>query len=197
MTVDNGPVSTEPGEQAPADDTAPDDERTPPRPRVALLIMVALSAFAVDVITKVVALSALEGREPVRLLGGAVYLQIVRNPGAAFGMATGMTWVLSLVMIAVVLAIIWVSRKLRSPGWAVGLGLILAGALGNLTDRVFRAPGVLHGHVVDFISVFAPNGEVWPVFNAADSAICVGGALVVLLSLLGRDYDGRSTKDGA
>jgi signal peptidase II len=73
---------------------------------------------------------------------------------------------------------------------------VLAGALGNLVDRIFRAPGVLQGHVVDFVSVFAPNGRFWPVFNVADSAIVVGGALIVVLSLLGRDYDGTRTGGG-
>ncbi|HET6504231.1 MAG TPA: signal peptidase II [Amycolatopsis sp.] len=155
-----------------------------------MLAGVAAVVFGIDLVTKAVVASTLEGRDPVRLLGGLVYLQLLRNPGAAFGMATGMTWVLALVAIAVVIALIWFARRLRSTGWAIGLGLVLAGALGNLTDRIFRAPGPLRGHVVDFISVFAPNGSVWPVFNVADSSICVGGVLIVVLSLLGRDYDG-------
>nr|WP_232328169.1 signal peptidase II [Kibdelosporangium sp. MJ126-NF4] len=150
--------------------------------------------FALDLVTKVVALAQLEGREPVRVLGGLVYLQIVRNPGAAFSIATGMTWVLALVAIGVVVAIIWLLPKLRSGGWAIGLGLVLAGALGNLTDRFFRAPGPLRGHVVDFVSLFGPNGEYWPVFNVADSSIVVGGILIVVLSLLGHEYDGRRSK---
>ena len=83
---------------------------------------------------------------------------------------------------------------MSSAGWAIGLGLVLAGALGNLTDRVFRAPAPLRGHVIDFISAFKPNGAAWPVFNVADSAICVGGVLIVLMALLGREYDG-STRD--
>src|SRR5690606_4345998 len=74
------------------------------------------------------------------------------------------------------------------------LGLVLAGALGNLVDRIFRAPGPLQGHVVDFVSVFAPNGEVWPVFNVADSSIVVGGILIVLLTLLGHEYDGTNSR---
>jgi signal peptidase II len=73
----------------------------------------------------------------------------------------------------------------------VGLGLILGGAAGNLGDRLFRSPGPLRGHVVDWLSLLAPDGSVWPVFNIADSAIVVGGALLVLLAALGRDYDGR------
>ncbi len=165
----------------------------PPR-RGLLLALVAAVVLAADVITKLVVVATLEGEPPVRVLGGLVYLQLVRNPGAAFSMATGMTWVLTLIAISVVLAIVWIMPKLRSIGWSIGLGLVLAGALGNLTDRIFRAPGPLHGHVVDFVSVFAPNGDAFPVFNVADSAISCGGALIVLLALLGRDYDGRSTR---
>ncbi|CRK58405.1 Lipoprotein signal peptidase [Alloactinosynnema sp. L-07] len=160
---------------------------------MALLLVAALSVYVVDLVTKIIAVATLEGEAPVRLLGGAVYLQLVRNPGAAFSMATGMTWLLSLVALGVVVAIIWILPKLRSTGWALGLGLVLAGALGNLTDRIFRAPGVLQGHVVDFVSVFAPNAEVFPVFNVADSAISVGGALIVLMAIRGRDYDGTLT----
>jgi signal peptidase II len=70
--------------------------------------------------------------------------------------------------------------------------LVLGGALGNLVDRLLRAPGPMRGHVVDFISVFAPYGEVFPVFNMADSAIVTGGVLLVLMGLLNKDYDGSS-----
>lgn len=168
-----------------------------PRRRVGLVALVALTVLALDLISKVFAVEMLQGREPFRMLGGAVYLQLLRNPGAAFSMGTGLTWLLALVAIAVVIAICWIARKLRSAGWAIGLGLILAGALGNLVDRIFRAPGVLRGHVIDFVSVFAPNGEIWPVFNVADSAIVVGGALIVLLTLLGREFDGTTAKDRA
>ncbi|HEU5474498.1 MAG TPA: signal peptidase II [Actinophytocola sp.] len=168
----------------------------PPR-RGFVLAVVAAVVLAADVLTKIAVVASLEGEAPVRLLGGAVYLQLVRNPGAAFSMATGMTWVLSLIALSVVVAIIWMAPKLRSIGWAIGLGLVLAGALGNLSDRIFRSPGPMRGHVVDFVSVFAPNGDFFPVFNVADSAIVCGGALIVLLALLGKDYDGRSTKEKA
>ncbi|WP_442785186.1 signal peptidase II [Amycolatopsis sp. H20-H5] len=174
---------------------APPSEPALPQRRVGLVFLFAALLWAVDLLTKSLVVANLEGREPVKILGGLIYLQLIRNPGAAFSMATGLTWVLALVAIAVVVAIVWLSRRLRSVGWAIGLGLVLAGALGNLTDRVFRAPGPLQGHVVDFISAFAPNGEGWAIFNIADSAICVGGVLIVLLSLLGKDYDGTSTKD--
>lgn len=158
--------------------------------RVILLASVALLVLAIDVVSKMLAVQNLEWREPVRLLDGLVYIQLIRNPGAAFGMATGMTWLLTLIAIGVVVAIVRVAGRLRSRGWAIALGLVLGGALGNLMDRLFRYPGVLRGWVIDFISVFAPDGRVWPVFNAADSAICTGGALLVLLALLGRELDG-------
>nr|WP_219632431.1 signal peptidase II [Haloechinothrix aidingensis] len=167
----------------------------PPR-RIAIVTVVTVLVFALDVLTKVLVVATLEGREPVRILGGAVYLQLVRNPGAAFSLASGLTWLLALIAIGVVIAIIWIARKLRSKAWAVGLGLVLAGALGNLVDRIFREPAVLRGHVVDFVSVFAPDGRIWPVFNVADSAIVVGAVLIVVLTLLGRDYDSAGPAAG-
>ena len=147
-----------------------------------------------DVVTKVVAVAALEGESPVRLLGGGLYLVLYRNPGAAFSLATGITWLLSLVAVAVAVVILRLAPRLRSAGWALGLGLVLGGALGNLVDRFFRSPGPLRGHVVDFLSLLAPDGSVWPVFNLADSAIVSGGVLLVVLSLLGLDYDGSTTR---
>lgn len=185
-------MTDETSADAGADTETPVAPPLPPR-RAWLVAIVAPIVLAADLITKQAALTGLEGKEPVRVLGGLFYLQIVRNPGAAFGMATGMTWVLTLVALAVVVGIIWVMPKLRSVGWAIGLSLVLAGAVGNLVDRFFRAPGALHGHVVDFLSPFAPNGDVFPVFNVADSSIVCGGALIVLMALLGRDYDGRRT----
>ncbi|MDN5858632.1 MAG: signal peptidase II [Pseudonocardia sp.] len=173
-----------PTEPVPATDTT----RRPTR--VVLLSVIAAIILAVDVATKVIAVAQLEGRPPVELLGGLVYLQLVRNPGAAFSLATGYTWVLTLIAIVVVVVIVRVARRLRSAGWATALGLVLGGALGNLGDRLFRAPGPLRGHVVDMVSVFAPDGRVWPVFNVADSAIVCGGILLVLLALTGRELDG-------
>ncbi|QUH00868.1 signal peptidase II [Saccharopolyspora erythraea] len=182
------------GTEADSSAEAGTTEETPagPKPRrlLALVFGIAAVALGLDIATKVAVVANLEGGPPVPILGGLVYLDVFRNPGAAFSLATGMTWLLALLAIVVVGVIIWLSRKLRSTGWAIGLGLVLGGACGNLVDRFFRAPGPMQGHVVDFISVFAPGGQYYPVFNFADSAIVCGGALVVLLSLLGRDYDG-------
>src|ERR687894_1092354 len=168
-------------------------QANPAGPKIRVLSLIAVAVLALDIVTKVVAVAQLEDRAPVEILGGLVYLQLVRNPGAAFSLATGYTWVLTIVAIAVVVVIVRVARRLRSTGWAVALGLVLGGALGNLSDRMFRSPGPLQGHVVDTVSLFAPDGSVWPVFNLADSAIVSGGALLVLLALLGRELDAPRT----
>ena len=163
----------------------------PPRHRrTSLLAAVAILTLLLDVVSKVVAVATLEGNPPMKLLGGALYLVVYRNSGAAFSMATGLTWLLSLIALGVVLAIVRLAPRLRSSGWAFGLGLVLGGALGNLVDRLLRAPGPLRGHVVDFLSLLAPDGSVWPVFNLADSAIVCGGAVLILLAATGRDFDG-------
>ncbi|WP_235926558.1 signal peptidase II [Actinokineospora pegani] len=171
----------------------PNPAPLPPR-RAVLLLVTAFLVYALDLVTKILVTANLEGEPPVRILGGVVYLDLIRNSGAAFSMASGMTWLLTLVAIGVVVAIVWIMPKLRSVGWALGLGLVLAGALGNLTDRLFRAPGPFVGHVVDFVSLFGPNGEYFAVFNVADSGISVGGVLIVLLALRGREFDGSIIK---
>lgn len=163
-------------------------------PRLVLFALVALLALALDVVTKLLVVENLpEGSKPKQTLGGAVYLDQARNSGAAFSLGTGFTIVLTVVALAVVVFIVRAAKRLRSIGWAVSLGLILGGALGNLGDRVFRSPGFLRGRVVDWISVFGPNGERWPIFNIADSAIVTGAILAALLVLLGVEIDGRRT----
>ncbi|CAL9368702.1 Lipoprotein signal peptidase [Actinosynnema sp. ALI-1.44] len=188
--LDNGPVSTESNaEPAEPAEAAPVEKPLPPK-RVWLLAAIAPVVFALDLVTKVIAVQQLEGQPPVELFGGLVYLSFLRNSGAAFGMAEGYTVILALIACCVVGFILWIARKLRSVGWAIGLGLVLGGAVGNLADRIFRGPGPLRGHVVDFVSVVEPYGAFFPVFNVADSAICVGGAVIVLMAILQRDYDG-------
>ncbi len=179
-------VSTEPA----PDHVTSQEPAAPPARRVWMLVAIAALVVLADVASKVAIVAQLDPERPVRVIGGAIYLVLVRNPGAAFSVATGMTWLLSLVAVVVVIAIVRMARRLHSTGWAWGLGLVLGGALGNLIDRIFRAPGVFQGHVVDFISVVLPGGYHWPVFNLADSSIVSGGILLVLLAFLGREPDG-------
>jgi signal peptidase II len=161
---------------------------------VGLLAASGAAVLLADILTKQWAVSALTDGEPVRVPGGILYLDLIRNSGAAFSLGTGYTFIFPVITIAVVGWIAWAARRLRSVPWAVALGFVLGGALGNLTDRVFRAPGPMVGHVIDFLSLFAPRGEVWPVFNVADSALCVGVTLAVLLELTGRRLDGTRTR---
>lgn len=165
-----------------------------PKIQLRLLLSVAAVVLALDLITKVLAVRWLTPGQPVSIIGDTVTWTLVRNSGAAFSMATGYTWVLTLVATGVVIGIIWMGRRLVSPWWALGLGMILGGAMGNLIDRFFRSPGPLRGHVVDFFSV-----GWWPVFNVADPAVVGGAILLVALSLFGFDYDtvGRRGADGA
>jgi signal peptidase II len=154
--------------------------------------VVAAVALALDAVSKVLVVANLpESHRPVRILGGAIYLDQTRNSGAAFSLGTGFTVILTIVAIAVVAVIVRSAQRMRSTGWAVALGLVLGGALGNLGDRIFRAPGVGRGHVVDWISLFGPDGVHWPIFNLADSAIVCGAILAALLALVGIDIDGR------
>lgn len=170
---------------------------TPRRRAVVVLASIALVALLADLLTKHLALLSLDDRPPVRLLGGAVYLTLTRNSGAAWSIGSDHTWVFPLITIGVVGWIAWMALRLRSLPWAVSLGLVLGGALGNLVDRIFRAPGYFVGHVVDMVSLFDPYGRVWPVFNLADSALVSGVVLAVLLELTGRQRDGsRIGKDG-
>jgi signal peptidase II len=180
-------VSTDPSTEP---DTPDQPDAPLPKRRVLLLAVIAPLVLALDLVTKIIAVDELEGREPVELFGGLLYLPLIRNTGAAFGLAEGWTVILALIASSVVVFILWIARRLRSVGWAIGLGLVLGGAMGNLVDRIFRAPGPLRGGVVDFISVLDPWGNFFPVFNLADSAICVGGGVIVLMALLQRDYDG-------
>ena len=147
-----------------------------------------------DVLTKQLAVHALENRAPVRLLGGAVYLVLVRNSGAAFSLGRSHTLIFPLLTLGAIGWIGWMATRLRSVPWAVALGLVLGGALGNLGDRVFRAPGPFVGHVVDFVSVFDDAGRVFPVFNVADSALTIGLGLALLLELTGRRRDGTRAR---
>ncbi len=158
------------------------------RSRLPLLLAVAGLVLAADMVTKWLAVRELGDREPVELLGGLLTLRLVRNGGAAFGAAQGLTVVLTVVAAGVVVVILRLSRRLASLPWAVALGLVLGGAVGNLVDRVFRAPSPGRGHVVDFLGL--PH---WPVFNLADSAIVCAGVLLVVLSARGITYDGART----
>ncbi|WP_369131244.1 signal peptidase II [Modestobacter roseus] len=175
----------------PSGATPSSGDDVPRRSRARLLLGLAAAVFALDLATKLIVVATLSDREPLRLLGGALYLTEARNTGAAFSFAEGATVVFTLIAVAVVVVIVRFARRMYSTAWAVALALVLGGALGNLVDRVFRDPGFLRGGVVDFLSIFDPYGQVWPIFNVADSAIVCGGVLGALLAFRGVEFDGR------
>jgi len=142
----------------------------------------AAAVLAADVATTVWAVATPPQQT---LFGGLVKLHEHRNPGAAFSLAGGATVLFSLIAVGIVVVIVRTARRLVSTPWGVALGLILGGALGNLADRLFRSPGPLRGHVVDFIDLQWNGESVWPVFNVADMAIVSGAALALLLSFRG------------
>jgi signal peptidase II len=196
----NGSVSSEEVRGSGATSLPPAPGNPPPaRPRtVALFALVAVAAFLLDLISKIVVVAELpeEPGRRLRLLGGVFYLQQVRNSGAAFSLGTGYTVILTVVALVVAGVIIRAAKRMRSTGWAVALGLVLGGALGNLVDRLFRTPGPGRGWVVDWISLFGPDGAHWPIFNLADSAIVCGALLAALLAVRGIDLGGGSGRRG-
>ncbi|MET8698865.1 signal peptidase II [Kitasatospora sp. NPDC058032] len=176
------PVQTE--RPAPTGEPAQTEEPKGPR-RVGVLMAVALLAFLIDLSSKLLVVARLENHAAIKVIGDVVTFQVIRNSGAAFGMGQALTVVFTVIASSVIVVIWRIARRLYSLPWAIALGLLLGGALGNLTDRLFRSPDVFRGHVVDFISV-----QHFAVFNLADSAIVCGGILVVLLSFRGSNPDG-------
>jgi signal peptidase II len=159
--------------------------------RIGVLVAIAVTALALDVISKAIVVATLPDRPPIELLGGLLTLRVLRNSGAAFNIGNGMTLVFTVIATGVVVAILRYARKLRSLPWAITLGLLLGGALGNLADRMLRSPGMFRGHVVDWIEL--PH---WPVFNLADASIVCGGVLAVLLASRGLQVDGTVQREG-
>jgi signal peptidase II len=157
---------------------------------IVVLALVALFVITIDIVSKQIVVAHLREGEPVKWLGGALYLVLTRNSGAAFSMGSHITWLFPLISIGVIGWIVWMAARLRSVPWGISLGLVLGGAMGNLIDRVFRAPGAMRGEVVDFLSFLSPTGRHFAIFNLADSALVCGVVLAVLLELTGRRRDG-------
>lgn len=148
----------------------------PTRSAVVPLLWVAL-VVAIDQLTKVWAVHALEDG-PIDVVGETVRLRLTRNPGAAFSNFQGYTPLLALLAAGVTVFLVRAVRRETDRWTLAGLVLVLAGALGNLVDRIVRDPGFLSGEVIDFVQV-----GWWPVFNVADAAITVGAVLLIVRSL--------------
>ena len=141
------------------------------------LFSVAWAVWVLDLATKIWAVNNLSYKSNIKVIGEFFQLTFVRNSGAAFSFAAGATIFLSIFGLIVMSAILYYSPQITSRGWAVVLGLVLGGILGNMVDRIFREPGVLRGHVIDWMQL--PN---WPVFNIADSAIVSAAVIAMVLT---------------
>ena len=155
----------------------------------ALLVVAgaALAAYGLDQLSKFLVVSNLTEGEIVPALGTLLQWQFVRNPGAAFSLASGMTWIFTILAAGVITFIVWFARRIRSIAWAVVFGLLLGGVLGNLTDRLFREPSFGLGHVVDFIST---PWLIPAIYNIADIAIVSSMVLFMILTIRGIGLDG-------
>jgi signal peptidase II len=138
--------------------------------------------------SKILVVDLMTEGEVVRVLGEVLQLHFVRNPGAAFSLASGTTWVFSIIAAGAVVFIVWFARRIRSLAWGIVFGLLLGGVLGNLTDRLLREPGFGLGHVVDFLST------PWllpAIYNVADMAIVSSMVIFMILTIRGIGLDGE------
>ena len=175
---------TPPGEAMPLRQVG---RQTARRALVVALLATAGAVVLLDQLTKAWAVRTLRDGRMIDVVGSLAQLRLFRNPGAAFSFATGTTWIFTVVATVVSIVIVRISRRLGSALWAITLGLLLGGAVGNLLDRLFREPGFARGHVVDFIDL--PRLFV---FNLADASITVAAVLIALLGLRGIGIDGRA-----
>ena len=158
-----------------------------------VMFCVAGAVLTADAISKAQVLGKLPGHPPVSMLHGLITLDLTFNAGAAFGVGTSYTAVIALIVCGVIVSIIRTARRLRSLAWTIALGLLLGGAMGNLGDRLFRAPGLLRGRVVDWINL--PHFP-WT-FNLADASITCAAVLIAVLALRGVRIDGTSPAHAA
>ena len=142
------------------------------------LYLIAWVVWLIDLGTKVWAEKVLSARANIEVLGSFLQLTFVRNSGAAFSIGTGKTIIFTIFALTVLVLIIRFAPQITSKGWAAVCGLVLGGILGNLTDRIFRAPSFLQGHVIDWIQL-----PKWPVFNVADSAIVIAAGIAFVLTV--------------
>lgn len=172
-----------------ADTQAPGPGRGRPT-LIAVALVIAVLGVGLDQATKALVQSTMELGEKIDVLGSVLSWHYILNPGAAFSMGTSVTWIFTIVMAVVVVYVLTLLRKVRSRLWAVALGGLLAGATGNLIDRLFREPSFGMGHVVDFIGV-----RNFAIFNVADSFVVCSMIGICLLLFRGIGVDGRPMED--
>jgi len=153
-------------------------------------VLLAVGVLACDATSKALAVRFLEGKAPISLLGDFLKLSFARNPGAAFSFGTGSTLLFTVIAIGMSVAMGIAIGRAHNEYWALALGGVLGGALGNVGDRFFRSPGFLRGQVVDFIEF--PH---YPLFNLADSAIVISGIAIAWLTFRGIPFGADETTE--
>jgi len=155
-------------------------------------VILAALVLAADQFTKYLVLQTLPLEQPVHVIGNVLIFFLVKNAGAAFSLGSDVTWLFTIALAVVALVIIWlVGTRVRSRAWAIILGLLLGGVLGNLTDRLIREPGFGVGHVVDFINT---PWMMPATYNVADMFITTMMVGVAILVLVGLRLDGSREK---
>jgi signal peptidase II len=177
-------------------DALDDPSVTAPRFRTSAILAgifgIAVVVLVLDQLSKMWAQSELEVGGAARpFIGSLIEFRLIYNPGAALSIASGQTWIMTILSAGVVAFIVVSARKIQSRAWACALGLVLGGAFGNLLDRLFREPGFPNGHVVDFID-YGPF-----IGNVADIAIVGAAILIALLALRGIGPDGKRSRASA
>ena len=158
----------------------------------AILAILAAIVLAADQFVKQLTVEHLPLHEAVPVLGEFFQLYFVRNPGAAFSLGSDVTWIFTIALAVVAGGIVWKAFEIRSRLWAVVLGCLLGGVLGNLADRLLREPGFGVGEVVDMISM---PWMMPAIFNVADIFIVTGMIAVALLIISGLRFDGTRERD--
>ena len=165
------------------DDTQPEPVQPKGRRRITALLVVALLAYLLDLGSKMLVVAKLEHQAPIRIVGDLLKFEAIRNPGAAFGFGEAFTIIFTIIAATVIVVIVRLARKLYSLPWAIALGLLLGGALGNLTDRMFREPGFPVGHVIDFINTPWMMPAIYNIADIFIVSMMIGVALLVLVGL--------------
>ena len=162
-----------------------------------LMLKIAIGVIVLDLITKVLAVRYLENRPNIVLIpailgenaGPLLQFTFIRNPGAAFSLGSSTTWVFTILAFVIAFYIYRTGKKVVRLSWAICLGAMLGGAIGNLIDRLFRSPGVFRGAVVDFIQI-----PYWAVFNIADMGVSISAVVIAVMALFGKDSYLKSEK---
>lgn len=137
-------------------------------------MFVLIITVAIDLYAKFIVMNKMVLGESIPIWTNVFHLTYIHNPGAAFGMLAGKTWffvtITSLVLLGMLLSYRWIGQA--GLLYQIALGLVAGGAIGNLRDRI------VYTKVIDFLDF-----RIWPVFNLADTAICLGVGLILMDAL--------------